>query len=93
MPDTNATESSAVDFSGLILGFSSAALSYLGYGPDGTSGGPKNPLLASQNIEIIKMLEAKTKGNLTTQETHLVHEVLRDLMTKYADCCGSSKES
>lgn len=76
-----------VEFVGLILGFSSAALSYLGYDSDGKPGGPKNPVLAQQNIEIIKLLRDKTTGNLSDEEARLLNQVLDDLMRKFADCC------
>ena len=74
-----------VQFSGLILGFSSAALSYLGFSPDGHGGGPSNLDLAKQNIEIIKLLKEKTAGNLTEDEKHLTDEVPRDLMFKFSE--------
>lgn len=83
-------EQKIVDFSGLILGFSSAALSYLGYGVDGKPGGPINPLLAKQNIDIISLLVEKTQGNLTPEETTLVKQVMTDIMNKYAACCKKS---
>ena len=86
------TSDSSVDFSGLVLGFSSAALSYLGYGPDGKQGGPSNLSLAQQNINIIKLLEEKTKGNLTPPEQTLIRQVQSDLMHKYADCCNQKSK-
>lgn len=73
-----------VNFSELILGFSSAALYYLGHAEDdGKKILEKNPPLAKQNIQIIEMLEDKTKGNLTEQEEKLVRQVLNDLRLKY----------
>lgn len=75
-----------VDFSGLILGFSSAALSYMGFDMQGSGNGPKNLTLARQNIEIIKLLEKKTKGNLSSQEDELIKSVLNDLMLKFGNC-------
>ena len=79
-------DQNAVEFSGLILGFSSAALSYLGFGPDGRGGGPKSLLLAKQNIDIIRLLKEKSKGNLSDDETKLINEILKDLMFKFAEC-------
>jgi hypothetical protein len=76
-----------VDFSALILGFSSAALFYLGHAPiEGkarTKGVEKNLALARQNIDIINMLKAKTSGNLSKEESELITGVLTDL---YAKC-------
>ena len=71
-----------VEFSGLVLGFCSAALSYLGYG---NSDSPKNLSLAKQNIDILKLLSDKTKGNLSDEESKLLNDALVDLKTKYAE--------
>lgn len=71
-----------VDFTALILGFCSATLSYLGYGGEALS---KNLDLAQQNIDIIEMLVAKTKGNLTAEEDKLCREVLTDLRMKFVE--------
>tara|TARA_B100001094_G_scaffold166115_1_gene160787 strand:+ start:686 stop:934 length:249 start_codon:yes stop_codon:yes gene_type:complete len=78
-------EPAAVEFSGLILGFSSAALSYMGVQHEGGIQVPKNLQLAKQNIDIIKMLKDKTKGNLDKQEEDLLSQVLQDLSQRYSD--------
>ena len=73
-----------VDFSGLILGFSSAALYYLGEsGVEGKQASEINLPLAKQNIRIIEMLLEKTKGNLSTEEKSLLDQLLKDLHLKY----------
>ncbi len=72
----------SVDFSGLMLGFSSAALSYMGL----EEGGTKNLEIAKQNIDVMCMLLEKTKGNLTEDEDKLVKELLADLKKKFVDC-------
>jgi hypothetical protein len=73
---------SEVDFSGLILGFCSAALSYMGLGPEKVS---RNLVLARQNIDILELLASKTKGNLSTDEDKLMQEVLHDLRLKFVE--------
>jgi len=74
-----------VDFSGLVLGFSSAALYYLGQTSiEGKGSSPKNLPLAMQNIQIIELLKQKTEGNLTDEENKLIQEVLLDLKMKYS---------
>lgn len=73
-----------VDFSGLILGLSSAALYYIGESDiDGKKVGEKNLPLAKQNIRIVEMLKEKTKGNLTKDEHLLVDQILKDLHLKF----------
>ncbi|MEZ4742572.1 MAG: DUF1844 domain-containing protein [Bdellovibrionota bacterium] len=84
MTDVNFSDSAKVDFNGLILGFSSAALYYLGQAPiEGHEINKLNLDLAKQNIEIISLLKEKTKGNLNTEEEKLINEVLTDLTKKY----------
>jgi hypothetical protein len=75
-----------VDFAGLILGFSSAALYYMGEGSiDGRPVATKNLDLARQNIDIILMLKDKTKGNLTADEERLMLQLVADLQIKLVD--------
>jgi hypothetical protein len=75
-----------IDFSGLVLGFSSAALHYLGQMDfENKSHGEKNLPMAKQNIDILEVLEQKTKGNLSSEEGQLLTAVLRDLRLKYVD--------
>ena len=71
----------SVDFSGLMLGFSSAALSYMGI----EEGSTKNLELAKQNIDVMCMLLEKTRGNLTADEDKLVNELLLDLKNKFVE--------
>jgi hypothetical protein len=74
----------AVDFSGLILGFSSAALYYMGHDAiEGKQAPGVNLPLAEQNITIVRVLEEKTRGNLTPEETELLQRVISDLQEKY----------
>jgi hypothetical protein len=80
----------SVDFSGLILGFCSAALSYMGVDTSGGAGREdKNLVLAKQNIDIIELLRQKTQGNLTESESHLIQQVLTDLRMRYVGCTKS----
>jgi len=82
--ESNDRDIQAVEFNGLILGFSSAALYYLGHAPvDGDEVKEINLPLARQNIDIISLLKEKTKGNLSAEETKLIGEILMDLQNKY----------
>jgi hypothetical protein len=79
-------EDQNVDFSALILGFSSAALYYMGLAPlSGKEKPEKNLALARQNIDIISLLSAKTKGNLTADEAKLLGQILADLQIKFVE--------
>ena len=79
-------DSGKLDFSSLILGFSSAALYELGQTKiDNQSLSEPNFDLAEQNIDIIRMLKEKTKGNLTNPEEKLLNNVIKDLEKKYQE--------
>lgn len=83
MDKTPQTTQNTFDFSELLLGFSSAALHYLGETIEGQPKPVKPNLdLARQNIDIIVMLKEKTKGNLTPEEDRLLQQVLLDLQVK-----------
>ncbi len=85
MSDQNTTQGIEINYSSLILGFSSAALSYLGYMAETPDGGGMNLNLAKQNIDIIALLKDKTSGNLSEEESRLTEAVLADLRLKYVE--------
>jgi hypothetical protein len=73
-----------MQFTGLIMGFSSAALYYLGeQSLEGKAVEQVNLPLAKHNIDILALLEEKTKGNLEDVEAKLLREVLAELRMKY----------
>ncbi len=83
MTSDGQTKVQTVEFSGLILGFSSAALYYMGHADvEGRRIDKPNLPLAHQNVQIIELLHEKTRGNLTTDESKLIDELLRDLRLK-----------
>ncbi len=74
----------SLDFSSLIMSLASAALISLGRFPEPQSGRTIKDLdLAQQNIDIISMLEEKTKGNLNPQEKSLIENVLYELRIEF----------
>lgn len=85
------TTSGTVDFRGLIMGFSGAAMHYLG---ESVAPGEKSVLnmpLAQQNIEILAMLADKTRGNLSEDEERLLRQLLIDLRMRYIEKSRQSK--
>ncbi|MCB9737690.1 MAG: DUF1844 domain-containing protein [Deltaproteobacteria bacterium] len=67
------------DFSTFLLSLASSVMVHLGRVPDPTGGtGEVNLQLARHSIDLIAMLEAKTKGNLTPEEATLLARVLHD---------------
>lgn len=75
-----------IDFHTFILSLGSSALLHLGEldGPDGTTGTAELPL-AKHTIDVIAMLQDKTKGNLTPPEANLVESLLYDLRLRYVE--------
>jgi hypothetical protein len=75
-----------VDFHTFILSLGSSALLHLGEldQPDGTPARPDLPL-AKHTIDIIAMLQEKTKGNLSPPEEHLIESLLYDLRLRFVE--------
>lgn len=75
-----------VDFSHFILGLANTALYQLGLVPDPESGQPQKDLLgARQTIDIVAMLEEKTRGNLNDQEKKILTETLFQLRMAFVE--------
>lgn len=78
------TQLPEMNFSTFILSLSSSALLHLGEIPDPNTGVTKEEIpLAKQTIDILGMLEEKTKGNLTADEKNLLTHILYDLRMRY----------
>jgi len=78
-------EDLAVSFSGFVISLMTTAAVHFGDYPDPVTG-EKKPINiegASQMIELLAMLEQKTRGNLTAQERSLLEQVLYDLRMRY----------
>ncbi len=70
----------------LILSLGNAALMGIGLVPDPNSNSVSvNLELARQNIELLAMLQEKTKGNLEADEHKLLDELLFDLRMRFVD--------
>ena len=75
-----------IDFATFILSLSHSALMHLGEAPHPeTDQVEANLPLAKQNIDILGLLEEKTKGNLSGEEERLLAQVLFDLRMRYVE--------
>jgi len=73
-----------INFSTFIFSLNTSALLHLGEIPDPASGKEQKDLaMAKQTIDLIAMLEEKTKGNLTSEEENLVKHILYELRLRY----------
>ena len=78
--------SSPSDFHTFLVSLSMSVLYHLGEieGPDGRPG-PVELSLAKETIDVIAMLQEKTRGNLTPPEEHLIQNLLADLRLRYVE--------
>lgn len=73
-----------IDFSTFIVSLSSSVLIHLGVVADPMSGEQKKDLaIAKQTIDMLAMLQEKTRGNLTNEEGQLLESMLYDLRMRY----------
>jgi hypothetical protein len=76
----------AVDFHTFVLSLGSSALLHLGELEHPDMGAPQKDLpLAKHTIDILVMLEEKTRGNLTPAEEKLIASLLYDLRLRYVE--------
>jgi hypothetical protein len=82
----SARELPVVDFHTFILSLGSSALLHLGEleHPDGGPARTDLPL-AKHTIDIIAMLQDKTRGNLTPPEERLIESLLYDLRLRFVE--------
>lgn len=75
-----------IDFATFVLSLGSSALLHLGVHDPGETVDVKPDLpLAKQTIDILSMLEEKTRGNRDEAEDRLLKSLLYDLRIKYVD--------
>jgi Domain of unknown function (DUF1844) len=83
---SSATTLPAVDFHTFVLSLGSSALLHLGELEHPDVGAAQKDLpLAKHTIDILAMLQEKTKGNLTSAEDKLIESLLFDLRLRYVD--------
>jgi hypothetical protein len=80
-------------FANLVIMLASAAAVHFGDLADAVSGErqPLNLEGAAQMIELLEMLEEKTRGNLNDAETRLLQQVLYELRLRFVDAQKSER--
>jgi hypothetical protein len=75
------------DFAAIALSFASSALFHLGLVADPASGEPgqKNLPLARHSIDLLELLQQKTRGNLSPDEAELLTNLLTELRVRYVE--------
>lgn len=84
---------SELSFTAFVLSLASTAAIHFGDLPDPLAGERSEPNLdgASQMIEILSLLDEKTRGNLTAEERQILEQVLYELRLRFVEAKGGEK--
>lgn len=74
-----------LDFSTFILSLIGTAYVHLGDAPDPDGPSGRDLALARQDIDLLGILQEKTKGNLTGDEERLLDQALYDLRIRFVE--------
>ncbi len=78
-----------VSFSSFVISLAGSAMVQLGEAPDPITGEKKADLqLARNTIDLLGVLQEKTKGNLDEEEQKLLESVLYECRTKFIEASG-----
>jgi hypothetical protein len=85
--------SPALSFTAFVLSLASTAAIHFGDLPDPISGERSELNLdgAAQMIEILALLEQKTRGNLTPEERQMLEQVLYELRMRFVEAAGGGQ--
>jgi hypothetical protein len=78
---------SGITFPAFVVSLAHTAAVHFGDVVDPASGQASEPNLpaAQQMIEILELLEVKTRGNLTAEERQLLEQILYELRMRYVE--------
>ena len=82
----------AITFPAFVISLAHTAAVHFGDVPDPVTGemGEQNLPLAQQMIDILALLEEKTRGNLTAEERQLLEQILYELRLRYVEAGEAS---
>lgn len=81
-----------MDFSALVVSMNVSALMYLGAMPTPEGQTIRDIDLARQSIDMLRVIEEKTRGNLTEDEDRLLKKLLFDLQLAYVKATEGSED-
>lgn len=84
---------SDLSFTAFVLSLASTAAIHFGDLADPSSGQPAERNLegARQMIDILSLLDEKTRGNLTAEERQVLEQVLYELRLRFVEVSGEEK--
>ena len=82
----------SLSFTAFVLSLASTAAIHFGDLPDPISGQRSELNLdgAAQMIEILSLLDRKTRGNLTAEERQMLEQVLYELRVRFVEASGQA---
>jgi hypothetical protein len=86
-------DAKGINFAGFVLSLATTAAVHFGDIPDPSTGQKATPnlLAAGQMIEILGMLQEKTKGNLLEPEAQLIDDLLYELRMRFVQAQEGEK--
>ncbi len=94
MTTTETQQRVEASFSTLLYSLGSAAAMSLGLVPNPHSNTTEVELTVAQfNIDMLEVLEQKTAGNLSSEESQFLKHLLSDLRVKYVDVAKAQKNN
>jgi hypothetical protein len=86
-PSADDQDEGGISFAAFVLSLAHTAAVHFGDIPDPMSGQASEPNLpaAHQMIDILTLLETKTRGNLTAEERQLLEQLLFELRMRYVE--------
>ncbi len=84
---------SDLSFTAFVISLATSAAVHLGDMPNPETGAQSEPNLegATQMIEILGLLDQKTKGNLSAEERQVLEQVLYELRVRFVEVSGGGK--
>lgn len=94
-PSAHEHEASAINFVAFVLSLAHTTAVHFGDVPDPVTGAKieANLPAAQQMIDILALMEEKTRGNLTAEERQLLEQVLFELRLRFVEIQGASGPS
>ncbi len=87
MAEEQTQQDTGIGFAAFVLSLAHTAAVHFGDVPDPVTGvhSPANLPAAQQMIDILSLLEEKTRGNLTAEERQLLDQLLYELRLRFVE--------
>jgi hypothetical protein len=95
MAEEHQEQDSGISFTAFVLSLAHTAAVHFGDIPDPVSGqqSPANLPAAQQMIDILSLLEQKTRGNLTAEERQFLEQILYELRLRFVEARTKGSET